>query len=136
MRLRSDMRACAGDYLTRKNDHGPGDRHRDDQRDDYQRDVPSAAVPLGAKTLHGIALPAGWDAAALTFQVSADGGTTWLEMQSISAVVSYTVAAGQYIAIDPALWRGINMIKVRSGTSGAPVNQTADRTLNLIVRPA
>jgi hypothetical protein len=96
----------------------------------------SAAVPLGAKTLHGIAMSAGWDAAALTFQVSYDGGTTFQEMQSTSAVVSYTAAAAQFIAIDPAIWRGINMIKVRSGTSGAPVNQTADRTLNLIVRPA
>jgi hypothetical protein len=94
----------------------------------------SAGIPLGAKVLHGIAMPAGWDAAALTFQVSADGGTTWLEMQSTTAAISYTAAASQYIAIDTALWRGINMIKVRSGTSGAAVNQNADRTLGLVVK--
>lgn len=95
----------------------------------------SAAVPIGAKTLHGIAMPAGWDAAALTFQVSVDGGTTFVEMQSSSAVVSYTAAAAQYIAIDPTLWRGVNMFKVRSGTSGVSVNQTADRVLTFVVRP-
>jgi hypothetical protein len=95
----------------------------------------SGAVPIGPKTLVGIAMPAGWDAAALTFQVSIDGGTTWLEMQSSSAVISYTAAANQYIAIDPAIWRGVTHLKVRSGTSGAPVNQTADRILNLMVKP-
>jgi hypothetical protein len=94
----------------------------------------SAPVPLGEFVLTGIAMPAAWDAAGLTFQVSADGGTTWGEMQSTSAAVSYTAAAGQYIAIDPTFWRGINMIKVRSGTSGSPVNQTADRILTLVTR--
>lgn len=93
----------------------------------------SAAVALGAKTIHGIAMSAGWDAAALTFQVSIDG-VTFLELQGISAVVQATVAAGQFIALDPAIWRGFNQVKVRSGTSGTPVNQTADRTLTLITR--
>src|ERR1700738_5392351 len=83
----------------------------------------SAAVPLGDSILTGIAMPAAWDAAAITFQVSADGGATWGELQSTSAVVSYTAAAGQFIAIDPAIWRGINMIKVRSGTLAAAVPQ-------------
>ncbi len=95
----------------------------------------SAAIALGTKGLCGIAMPAGWDAAGLSFQASVDGGTTWLEMQSVSAAIAYTAAANQYVAIDPALWRGVNMIKVRSGTAGAPVNQTADRVLGLVVRP-
>jgi hypothetical protein len=94
----------------------------------------SAAIALGQSTLVGIAMPAGWDAAALTFQVSVDGGTTFLEMQSASAVISYTAAASQYIAVDPTLWRGVNTIKVRSGTSGVAVNQTADRTLTLVTK--
>jgi len=92
----------------------------------------SAEVDLGIKVLVGIAMPAGWDEAALTFQGSIDGGTTWLEMQGASAVLTYSAAAGQFIAVDPTLWRGINAIKVRSGTSGTPVNQTANRTLTLI----
>jgi hypothetical protein len=92
----------------------------------------SAEVDLGANVLVGIAMPAAWTAASLTFQVSPDGGVTWLELQSISAVISYTVAAGQFIAVDPAALRGFNALKVRSGTSGTPVAQGADRTLTLI----
>ena len=94
----------------------------------------SAAVALGDGTLCGIAMPAGWDAAGLSFQVSVDGGTTWLEMQSSSAAISYTAAAGQYIAVDPAIWRGVNHVKVRSGTLASPVNQGADRNLFLQTR--
>ncbi len=97
--------------------------------------TPSTGIALGAKTLVGIVMPSAWTAAAITFQVSADGGTTWSEMTtSAGAAVSYTVAAGQFIAIDPALWRGINLIIIRSGTSGSPVNQGADRVLTLITR--
>jgi hypothetical protein len=48
--------------------------------------------------------------------------------------LAMVVAAGQYLAIDPAFWHGANSIKVRSGTSGSPVAQGADRTLTLVVR--
>lgn len=96
----------------------------------------SAEVDLGAKALVGIAMPAAWTAAAMTFQVSADGGATWLELTTTAgAAVNYTVANGQFIAVDPAQWKGINAVKVRSGTSGVPVNQGADRTIGLVVRP-
>jgi len=93
----------------------------------------SPATGLGAKTLVGIAMPAGWDAASLTFQISIDGGTTWLEMAAFSAGI--VASASNFISVDPTYWRGLNNIKVRSGTSGAAVNQTADRVLTLLVRP-
>ena len=92
----------------------------------------SPAISIGNGLLVGIAMPAGWDAAGMTFQVSYDGGTTFQEMQSASAAISFTVAAGQFIAVDPTLWRGVNTLKVRSGTAATPVNQTADRIINLI----
>lgn len=91
----------------------------------------SPTVALGSKLLVGIAMPAGWDAAAMTFQVSIDG-TNFIELASSAAVASYTVAANQYIGVDPAIWRGVVFVKLRSGTSGAPVNQTADRVITLI----
>ena len=94
----------------------------------------SGAVPIGAKTLCGIVMPSAWTSAGLSFQVSVDGGTTWLELQSTSAAVSYTAAASQYIQFDPAPWRGINMIKVRSGTLGAPVAQTGGAVGGLVIR--
>lgn len=95
----------------------------------------SPAVALGARVIHGILMPTGWDAAALTFQASVDGTTFFDIYSSAGTELSYTVAASRYIPIDPTLWRAINLIKVRSGTSGAAVNQTADRTISLILKP-
>jgi hypothetical protein len=93
----------------------------------------SAEVDLGNKVLVGIAMPAAaWTAAVLTFQASFDGGVTWLNMQTASAELSYTASFGQYIAVDPTLWRGVNAIKVRSGTAGTPVSQAVNATLTLI----
>lgn len=95
----------------------------------------SGETDLGIQSLVGIFMPAAWTTAAITFQVSPDGGVTWDEMTiTAGAAVSYTVAAGQYIAVDPTLWRGINAIKVRSGTLGAPVNQGQASTLQLAAR--
>ncbi len=96
----------------------------------------STGVPLGAKSLVGIAMPAAWDAAGLTFQVSVDDRATWLDLVDTSGTaLAATVAAAQFVQIDPTKWKGINNVKVRSGTAGAPVNQTADRAIILIVRP-
>jgi hypothetical protein len=102
----------------------------------------SAAIALGSKTLVGIAMPAAWDAADITFQASADGGTTFGELvltdlaaaNAVAAVQIHSPAVGQVIGIDPNKLRGVNMIKVRSGTSGSAVTQNADRTLTLITK--
>jgi hypothetical protein len=94
----------------------------------------STEVDLGAKLLVGIAMPAAWDAATLSFQVSLDNGTTWLELCNTAGAVSLTAAAGQFISLDPATYRGVNAIKVRSGTSGSLVTQSADRIVGLAVR--
>jgi hypothetical protein len=53
-------------------------------------------------------------------------------MQSASAELNYTAAQGQYICVDPSLWRGVVALKVRSGTAGTPVNQGQNSTLTLI----
>ena len=95
----------------------------------------SAEVDTGAQTLVGIVMPAAWTAAALTFQVGVGGGAPWLEHYSAAGVeTTFTVAAGQYIAVDPTLWRGVNAIKLRSGTAAAPVNQGQAATLLLVVK--
>ena len=93
----------------------------------------SPEVDLGASTLVGIVIPSGWTAAGLTFQASVDGGQTWVEHTTTAgAATSFTVAASQYIAVDPTLWRGVNAIKVRSGTLGSPVNQVSTVALTVI----
>lgn len=94
----------------------------------------SDAVGLGNGHLVGIFMPAGWDAAALTFQTSIDAGVSWHNVMvgSSGAEASLAVAAGQYIAIDDDLWMGVNLLKIRSGTNALPVAQTADRVLTLV----
>lgn len=95
----------------------------------------SGPAALGAKTLVGIVMPSAWTAAGLTFQMSPDGGTTWLEVySSAGSEIDFTVAASQFIQVDPSTWRGINMVQVRSGTAGAPVNQAAAAVIGLMVR--
>jgi hypothetical protein len=102
----------------------------------------SAAVKLGQKTLVGIGMPAAWTAADITFQASGDGGVTFGEMDAsdgaaADAVAAFTIhspAAAQFIAFDPTRFRGINCIKVRSGTVGTPVNQVSQAVLTLAVR--
>jgi len=95
----------------------------------------SAEIDLGAMTLVGIVMPPAWTAAGMTFQISPDGGATWVEhTNSAGAATNFVVGGGQYIAVDPALWRGVYSMKVRSGTVGAPVNQTVGAALQLICR--
>ena len=90
----------------------------------------SPALSLGDKTICGFHMPAVWTAAALSFQVSPDNGATWNEwLDAKGASQTFAVAQGQYAAVDPALFRGFNMIKLRSGTVGVPVNQGQDSTI-------
>lgn len=116
--------------------------------DPFVRDTVSAVIPagaslsaqvnLGGKTLVGIVLPANWTTASLSFQASGDGGATFGELDDATAaaiaVSSITGGAVVSVAVDPTKWRGINCIKVRSGTAGAPVNQTNTVTLSLLTR--
>jgi hypothetical protein len=97
----------------------------------------SGEVGLGAFTLVGISMPAVWTTAALTFQTSIDDAT-WQELYDDAGnEVSITGAAGQFLILPkyPSyIWRGVNLLKVRSGTSGSPVNQVAAATVTLITR--
>lgn len=102
----------------------------------------SGAVGLGDKSLVGIQMPSSWTTADLTFQASPDGGVTWDELNvtdftsadAVAAVQVHSPAASQRIAFDPKYFRGVNNIKVRSGTSASPVNQSGGAVLTLIVR--
>lgn len=99
-------------------------------------------IDLRTWRLLGIKFPAAWTAADITFQVSekptAEGGVyaevfntddsgtgaalVWDAAASIYSLPDWAAAALQHC-----------MLKVRSGTSGAPVNQGADRILTLIL---
>lgn len=97
----------------------------------------SGAVCLGDKVLSGIQMPAAWTAASLTFEVSYDAGVTWKDLYDDGGnevTLSPTSPAGKYLAVDPSTFAGILFIKVRSGTTGSPVTQLADRAFTLITR--
>ena len=98
----------------------------------------SGPVALGALTLVGISMPAVWTAAGLTFQVSPDGGVTWQELfDGAGNEVKVVGAAGQFLmlpALPPYVWRGLNMLQLRSGTAVSPVNQVAQAIVNVVTR--
>src|SRR5262249_34592172 len=98
----------------------------------------SAPINLGAKILCGIQMPASWTTAGLSFQASDDGGVTWQDMYDSSGtevwVMSSAAVPGQRVTINTNLFAGVDFLRVRSGTGGAPVAQGAARTLTLISR--
>lgn len=98
----------------------------------------SPEVDIGGWTLVGILVPANWTTAGIDFQVSFDGGSTFVQMvDKTAAVIAISSIAGGtavFVALDPAQLRGVRALKVRSATSGSAVNQTNAVTLSLICR--
>jgi len=85
----------------------------------------------------GIIMPAVWDAAVITFQTCLDNASYLDAYSAAGAEHTITVAADQHIWLDPSQFASYRWVKVRSGTSAAPVNQTtgdADKLVTLIVR--
>lgn len=96
----------------------------------------SAAVNLGGLRLFGLVMPAAWTTANLTFQMSPDNGVSWSNIFDINGVeFTVTAAASRFITFDPAALPAVQWLQIRSGTSGTPVVQAADRNINLVLRP-
>jgi hypothetical protein len=89
-------------------------------------------VNLGGRVLVGIEMPTAWTAASITFQASFDGTNFFDVYDGAGSEVSGTAGASQFITMNPATLYGIKVIRVRSGTSAAAVNQAAERVINLI----
>lgn len=96
----------------------------------------SAAVNLKGRTPVAIQMPADWVDADLTFQASLDGGTTYYNLYDEDGTeVTVKADDDRVIALSTLanFWHG-GWIKIRSGTSGTPVDQTSSRTLILATR--
>lgn len=111
----------------------------------------SSIIDCGSEyTLMAVEIPSSWTAADITFlgasHTGTTTGTTWgqspqdaLEAQLtfrpviIPAGTEYTLVLGgtgdKIVAIPEGVLEGIQFLKIRSGTSAAPVNQGAARTL-------
>lgn len=99
----------------------------------------SSAVSVAGMEVVGIVMPAGWDAAGLTFQSVDDpelaAGTYQNVYDTGGTELSFTVAAARRVNVNPLTFGSHALVKVRSGTSGVAVNQTAARTGYLVCRP-
>lgn len=99
----------------------------------------SGVLNVGERVPLLIYMPGTWTSAALTFQVSPDG-TTFYDLYDDSgtevSVASAAVAASRaiYLAGVVSLLAGAKFFKIRSGTSGSPVNQGGARSLTVACR--
>lgn len=101
--------------------------------------LPGGGIDAAGLALCAVRLPAGWTAAVVTFAVSMDGTTFDPVYNPDGTEFQLAEPAGnpvpRFVPLAPFIdtfgWR---FIKVRSGTSGAPVNQAADRTVSLLFR--
>jgi len=97
----------------------------------------SAGINISRANLIGIIMPAAWTAAALTFQASIDGDNFFDLYDQAGNEVNLPTAASRYVGgLDALNFGCFNYLKVRSGTTGTPVNQGASRELTLVLRNA
>jgi hypothetical protein len=107
----------------------------------------SSLVDLQGGTVVAIGFPAAWDAAQLSFQVSTDAinFNNLFDDGNVEVLIGAAAAvfAGKTVAFRASvsatvgyagIFDGHRYIKVRSGTSAAPVNQTATRVLQIALR--
>jgi len=95
----------------------------------------SAAVPLDGGMPAAVSIPAGWTAAALTFQASIDGGLTFFDFYDKAATeYAVSVTANRIFILPLNDLAGLTHLKLRSGTSATPITQTADRVIMLGLR--
>ena len=95
----------------------------------------AAAIDVGDGGLVAIQMPSAWTAASLTFQASADLNGTYYDVYDITGTeLAITTAASRYVALNASTFAGLRYIKIRSGTTGTPVVQGANRTIRTLVR--
>ena len=94
----------------------------------------SALVLPPAEYICGIVMPAAWTTANLTFQVSEDGSTYNDLYDQDGTEITITAAASRFIVLNTDNFWGFHYLKVRSGTTGTPINQGAARTITLLTR--
>lgn len=93
----------------------------------------SGIVDFGEMRPVGFFMPAAWTAAGATFVTSPDGTTAYDMYDETGTEMSITsVVAGKYYALPFARTLGVRYLAIRSGTSGAAVNQGAARTLRVV----
>lgn len=93
----------------------------------------SEEINLTGLTLSCISMSSAWTSAAIGFQASVDGSTSFYPVYNVLGNhLTYPTSANRVVAFDPAVFFGIQRLKLVSETSaGVAVAQTAARTLVL-----
>ena|SRR3990167_4778402 len=95
-------------------------------------------IDLEGFTALAIQTPSAWTTANLTFTATeVTGGTHQDVYDDAGAEVTVTASASKVIGIGDTVMkklRALRFVKIRSGTTGSPVNQGGPRTLNLILK--
>jgi hypothetical protein len=97
----------------------------------------STEYDLGGAELMAILMPATWVAANITFQASNQFGGTYYDLyDDAGSEVVVTAAQQRCISCDSVAMKlaPLRWIKIRSGTTAVPVNQTADRYITLLTK--
>lgn len=98
-----------------------------------------AVVPPPGFKLVGIHMPAGWDAASLTFQGCESAAGTYANLYDAAGTeVILAAAVDRFIAVASLTnpFAGTPFLKIRSGTSGSAVAQNGGaRSLICVFRP-
>jgi hypothetical protein len=95
----------------------------------------TGALNLGGLRLFAIVIPSAWTSANLTFQMSPDAGTTWVNIYDINGnELTAVAAASECIVLTPVSFSSFQYLRIRSGTSSSAVSQAADRSLQLLLR--
>jgi len=90
----------------------------------------SAVINQNGLSLVGIYLPTAFTGVALTFEACDTVDGTFLPVKKADGnSLSYTVAQGTYVAIDPKDFAGISFLKIVSGTA-----EGAARTLKIALK--
>lgn len=101
----------------------------------------SAEINVNGMRIVGIQMSAGWDAAGITFAALTRTDNAHPETATFGKVqdqagvevVVTTPALDTYVAMAATVaLEGLGRCKIRSGTAGTPVNQTANRVLGIV----
>lgn len=93
----------------------------------------SGAIDLDGSTVVGIVMPAAWTTANLTLQMSHDDSTFNNVYDELGSEKTITASTSRYILLNPSDYLGADGLKIRSGTSGTPVNQGGDRSIIVVL---
>ena len=98
----------------------------------------SQVLDLQYTNLVGFIMPAAWTAATVSIDVSTDNAiwSTAVYGPTGTAISTWAApTAGAAYAVDAMAMLGFRYIRLRSGTVGAPVVQTAIRTFTMLTLP-